>query len=266
MGFEKELTYRMFHQREEMIEHVGYEEEYQLYFAVACGNVPLVETYAQNYLKPEASGNENNGILSKDPIQNTKYHFVIFTALITRLCVEYGMLREEAYTLSDLYINRMDVCDNPHDILHIQGEMLLDFTRRMAAIEKKRVFSLPIMQAIDYINKHLQRTLTLCSIADVLNLNSTYLSHLFKKETGINIKEYITKQKLKSAETMLLYSDMSCSDIAEYFNFSSQSYFIACFKKFTGQTPRQYRQHHQLTSIHSPSWSAESSASSGQHS
>ena len=52
------------------------------------------------------------------------------------------------------------------------------------------------------------------------------------------------KKKLKAVETMLIYSDMNASDIAEYFNFSSQSYFIACFKKATGQTPGQYRKSH----------------------
>lgn len=244
MGSDRELNYRLFRQREEALEHVGYEEEYELYFAIASGNLALVENYAKDYMKPDAAGNENNGILSKNPLQNTKYHFVIFTALITRLCVEHGMLREEAYTLSDLYINKMDVCKKSQDILHIQGEMLLDFTKRMAELEKNRVFSLPIMHAIDYINKHLQDALTLESIAAVLELNASYLSHLFKKETGRNVKEYIMHRKIKAAKNMLIYSDMSYSDIAEYFNFSSQSYFTSCFRKATGQTPHQYRQTH----------------------
>lgn len=174
MGIEKELNYRLFRQREESQEHVSYEEEYELYFAVASGNLALIENYAKNYMKPDAVENKNNGVLSQNPLQNTKYHFVIFTALITRLCVEHGMLREEAYTLSDLYINKIDVCKNSKDILYIQGEMLLDFTKRMAELEKKRVFSLPIMHAIDYISKHLQESLTLETIANVLDLNASY--------------------------------------------------------------------------------------------
>lgn len=181
MGIEKELNYRLFYQREEMLEHVGYEEEYRLYHAVATGNIALVEEIAKDYMNPDASGNENNGVLSKDPLQNTKYHFVIFTALITRLCVEYGMLREEAYTLSDLYINKIDLCNSSSKILYIQGEMLLDFTRRMAELEKKTPFSLPILHAIDYINQHLHDDLSLRTIANVLSLNPSYLSHLFKK-------------------------------------------------------------------------------------
>ena len=227
MGIERELSYRMFHQREEQLEHVGYEEEARLYFAVATGDISLVKEYAQNYMKPDATGNEKNGMLSKDPLQN-----------------EYGMIREEAYTISDLYINKMDVCNNSQKILYLQGEMLLDFTTRMAALEKKANYPIPIAQAIDYINNHLQEPLTLNKIASILGLTPSYLSYLFKKETGTTIKKYILERKLKAAETMLLYSDMSSSDIAEYFNFASQSYFISCFKKATGQTPLEYRQHH----------------------
>lgn len=244
MKTNQELSYRLFRQREEAFEHVTYEDEYKLYYAVASGNISYVEPIAGEYMKPYAAGHEKNGVLSKNPLQNIKYHAVIFVALITRLCVEHGMLREDAYTLSDLFINRIDICKTPSDILYIQGEALLDFTQRMAELEKENVYSLPILHAIEYINKHLQDDLTLHAIADTLHLSSSYLSYLFKKETGRNIKEYIIHKKLKAAEDLLLHSDMGYSDIAEYFHFSSQSYFISCFKKATGQTPKQYRQSH----------------------
>lgn len=244
MDIKKKFHHQFFCPREEAMEHVGYEEEYRLYLAVASGNIPLVEKYAKDYMNSDSAGNERNGILSKNPLQNTRYHFVIFTALITRLCVDSGLPREAAYTLSDFYINKMDICQSIPDILHIQGELLLDFTGRMARLEKERIYSLPILRAIDYINNHLQEALTLDSLANFLRLNAAYLSHLFKKETNRSIKEYIMHKKIQAAKNMLLYSEMSYSYIAEYFNFSSQSHFISCFKKVTGLTPGQYRQKH----------------------
>lgn len=240
----KELSHRLFTQREEAFEHVAYEEEYKLYFAVATGNLDFVKHTAASYMSPTATSHEQNGILSKNPLQNAKFHAVIFITLITRLCVEHGMPREEAYTLSDLYINRIDLCKTQKDILYIQGESILDYTQRMAMLEKENVYALPILHAIEYINQHLQEELTLITIADKLHLSPSYLSFLFKKETGRNIKEYILQKKVKAAADLLLHSDMGYADIAEYFHFSSQSYFIACFKKATGQTPKQYRQSH----------------------
>ena len=65
------------------------------------------------------------------------------------------------------------------------------------------------------------------SLATILKINRNCLSRI---ETG------------KSEPSLSVIRD-----IAEYFNFASQSYFISCFKKATGQTPLEYRQHHYQT-------------------
>ena len=75
MSLEKQLSYRMFEQRELGSSHVGFEEEYALYHAVASGNIETAMEYAREYKKADAASNANNGILSKNPLQNTKYHF-----------------------------------------------------------------------------------------------------------------------------------------------------------------------------------------------
>lgn len=242
MGLEKQLSYRMFRQREENKNHVGYEEEYTLYHAVASGDIEKVKKYAKEFKKTDAVSNVNNGVLSENPLQNTKYHFVIFAALITRLCVENGMEREKAYTLSDLYINKMDVCTTSGAILNIQGDMVLDFTTQMSQLEKENIYSIQITRAIDYIYKNLQKKLSVAEIADDLKLNTSYLSSLFKKETGQCITHFIRQKKIKAASNMLKFSDYSYSEIAEYFCFASQSHFIQCFKQETGLTPKEYKE------------------------
>lgn len=242
MGLEKQLSYRMFQQREEDKNHVGFEEEYVLYHAVASGDIETVRSYAQEYKKADAASNANNGILSKNPLQNTKYHFVIFTALITRLCVENGMEREKAYTLSDLYINKMDTCTDSSTILNIQGDLLLDFTAQMSHLEKENIYSIQVTRVIDYIYRNLQKKLLVSEIAAALGLNASYLSKLFKKETGQCINHFIRQKKIKAASNMLKFSDYSYSDIAEYFCFTSQSYFIQCFKQEMGCTPKEYKE------------------------
>ena len=78
-------------------------------------------------------------------------------------------------------------------------------------------------------------------IADSVNLNVTYISKLFIKETGITISDYIRLQKINSAKNMLMYSDYSCADIAQYFAFASNSHFTQTFKKYVGVTPLQFR-------------------------
>ena len=91
--------------------------------------------------------------------------------------------------------------------------------------------------------------ITVATLADYLNLNPTYLSKLFTKETGMNIGDFILKTKITTAQNMLKFSDFSCLDISTTLGFSSQSYFISTFKKITGQTPKEYRNHHYNSSM-----------------
>jgi AraC-like DNA-binding protein len=83
--------------------------------------------------------------------------------------------------------------------------------------------------------------ISLAELAKACCLSETYLSTLFKKEVGINISTYIMRQKIKTAQEMLLNTKLSAKDIGYYLNFSTQSYFINCFKRECGMTPRQFR-------------------------
>ena len=78
--------------------------------------------------------------------------------------------------------------------------------------------------------------------ADHLGLNRSYLSSQFKKETGINLNDFINLMKIDEATRLLVTTDRSVADIASLLAFSSQSYFQSVFKKHTGMTPLQYRE------------------------
>lgn len=94
---------------------------------------------------------------------------------------------------------------------------------------------------MDYIYYHLNEKIHLQDLAKYVNLNSSYLSTLFKKETGLSVSDYILKRRMDAAKNMLQYSDYTYGDISVILAFSSQSHFIQVFKKQTGLTPREYR-------------------------
>ena len=94
---------------------------------------------------------------------------------------------------------------------------------------------------MDYIYDHLYEQIRLSDLAAQVGLNESYLSVLFKKETGVSISDYVRQRRVEAAEGMLRYSDYSCSDIGNFLAFCSQSHFISVFRKATGLTPRQYR-------------------------
>ena len=83
------------------MEHREPTEEFLFYRAVASGDVEQVKKNCEQGRFVEEEG---VGVLSKDPVINLKYHFVITTAMITRLCRQNGMELEQAFRLSDFYI------------------------------------------------------------------------------------------------------------------------------------------------------------------
>ena len=98
-----------------------------------------------------------------------------------------------------------------------------------------------LQQAIDHIHTHLDQELTLEQIAAVINISPNYFASLFKHATGISPHQYVIRQRVKQAKTMLAKTDLAIADIAFQVGFSSQSHLTQQFKRFTGMTPKQVR-------------------------
>ena len=93
----------------------------------------------------------------------------------------------------------------------------------------------------EYIYSHIKERITIEDLADELGVSASYLSRLFKKETGESVSAYIRKQRIEMAKNMLRYSDYSMIEIANRLAFSSQSHFIQQFREVVGMTPKKYR-------------------------
>lgn len=241
MNINKDLNNRLFIRMENEQAHEEFNREYGFYSNIVRGDINAVKNSFCVPSNENMFENEQYGKLSANKVMNMRYHFVVSVALITRLCVEHGLERELAYTLSDLYISEMDKLNRPEQILNWYNQMLLGFTQKMSELPKQKVYSIQIVKAMNYICSHRTEKMTAESIAGVLGISRGYLSTLFKKETGISISCYIRREKLGASANMLIYSDLSYAEIAEYFGFASQSHFIQCFKKELGCTPSEYR-------------------------
>ena len=206
--------------------------------AVASGDI---DTVTENCKQKVFGNNEGWGHLSDDPITNLKYHFVVTTALITRFCSEGGMPLEEAYGLSDAYIQKMDHCVSESEILKLHDQMALDYASRMRSLKKYATVTKQVSEAIDYIYSHIRERITINDLADAICISPTYLSRIFKKETGLSVSEFIRQQKIELAKNLLRFSDYNLVDIAFILSYSSQSHFIQHFHSQVGMTPKAYR-------------------------
>jgi YesN/AraC family two-component response regulator len=235
-------NYEQLFEPKEPFEHAPFDREMEVYESICSGNLEMVKLLA----KPLCS--KGFGILSPNPIRNIKYHMIVSVAMITRFCINGGMPQEEAYTLSDFYIIKTDECATENEVHELHAQMLADFTKKMHNVKVRNIYSKQIVKAVDYINSHVHERIMIQEISDCLSLSVPYLSRLFKSEVGLNISEYITIKKVEAASGMLKYSEHTLLEISCSLSFSSQSYFIKVFKKYTGMTPKEYQKRYGLFS------------------
>lgn len=180
-------------------------------------------------------------ILSKNKLKNKKYHFMIVTAFLAEACMEGGLSCGEAYMIADIYSQKADSAAACEDLQTLFQDMCLDYAERMREIKKETIISMHIRKCIEHIYADLGADLSTKGLAELTGLNPSYLSKLFKRETGQNVKAYVTAAKMDTAQNLLKYSDLSCSEIAASLGYCSQSAFTYAFRLFSGTTPKKYR-------------------------
>ncbi|WP_339203522.1 response regulator [Paenibacillus sp. FSL R5-0636] len=104
-----------------------------------------------------------------------------------------------------------------------------------------------VKQAIDYINTHYQKKLTLSLIAKHVNLSENYLSRIFKEEVGQSIIHYINTVKMEKAADLILKGNPYIKEISTQIGIHDQFYFTRLFKKHFGVNPSEYKNHVQVT-------------------
>ncbi len=232
----RELERLLFLQQQEEDFHLPLEDEFDFYRSIQQGDLSVLEGHME--IEPL----EGLGTLSANPMRNKKYHLIILVAMITRFCVEGGLDRETAYTMSDMYIRHIDQADTDQKLATIKREVITQYTCTMNEHKKQQPLSLPVVRAMDYIKTHLTLPLTGKEIAAAVSCHPDYLSRLFKQETGSTLSRYVLEQKCHTAKYMLENSTASCTHIGAFLGFSSCSHFISRFKTVEAMTPEEYRQ------------------------
>ena len=96
--------------------------------------------------------------------------------------------------------------------------------------------------ALGYIDKsYMNCELSLGAVADEVGLSPSYLSMLFKKETGRNFSDHLTRVRINRAKELLCCTNKMVYEVAYDVGFSDYRYFSQIFKKTTGMTPRQFQ-------------------------
>ena len=216
--------------------HTTIEFEQYMLSCITRGDVEGLQAYFSSHTAGRP------GKTSDNYLRQTKNIFISSVTLCSRAAIEGGLPSEEALSLSDRYIQHSESFDNSEQVMNLQYHMVMDFTSLVAELNQGKRYNKFMRDVTGYIREHLTDRVTVEQMAADLYVSRSYLSSKFKKETGTTISSYITEQKIKKAMEYLKHTDRSILDISTFLGFSSQGYFQNVFKKYTGMTPKAYRE------------------------
>ncbi|MEK5466310.1 response regulator [Paenibacillus sp. FSL R7-0210] len=96
-------------------------------------------------------------------------------------------------------------------------------------------------QASELIMQLYAEDISLQSVADRINVNASYLSRVFKQETGENFVSFLTRLRMEKAKSLLRDRNIKVYEVAERVGYPNTAYFSKLFKKLSGMSPEEYR-------------------------
>ena len=185
------------------------------------------------------------GTIAKDQLRQLKNTFIVTATLTSRAAIRGGMREDDAFSLSDAYIQRAELLSTYESILNLQYHMLLEYTEQVEQLHRGKHASKLALDVANYVRHHLSESISVDAMAEELYLSRPYLSSKFRREMGQTLTDFILNEKTEEAKRLLRYSDKSAAAIAAYLGFSSHGHCCKVVKKYAGLTPNEYRQKHQ---------------------
>ena len=216
--------------------HNSYSQEQAILRRVRKGDTAALHTWMER--APAIRG----GILAPDHLRQMKNTFIVTATLCSRAAIRGGLDVDDAFSLSDSYIQSCERLDTAKKITNLQYHMVLEFTERVERLHLDEHPGKLAVAVANYVQHHLSENISTEALAQSLYMGRSYLSTKFHSETGIKLNDFILQQKTEEAKRLLRYTDRSAAAIGDYLAFSSPAHFSRVFKKYVGLTPNEYRE------------------------
>lgn len=132
-------------------------------------------------------------------------------------------------------------CDTGQDYIELVGGFVYSAAQCAKAEEGGTD---PILEGVRrFLAENYQREFSMDELADTLHLSKNYLSTYFKGKTGTNLSDHIQFYRVQKAIDLLRNPDHKIGDICGMVGIGNINTFLRQFKKYTGMTPKEYRQH-----------------------
>lgn len=203
--------------------------EEKLHQEIKKGEYTQANVYFDEYI-----GEMKKGCIPQKEVDNRLNH------ILQSLILEYSIyLENEKIKLSEL-VEQYRKSTLLEEMQNVINELISMICMVLVQIKNKH-YRKEIIEIMAYIDEHIGEKITLTSIASQINMNESYISRLFKNETGINIIHYINVCKMEKAKELLKEKNMIVKDVAYALGFEEQSYFNRMFNKYFGINPKDYK-------------------------
>lgn len=155
-----------------------------------------------------------------------------------RLCMERAVL-----ILNSLWGSNLQLDFSQAHITTMYDEVEFVAAKLLSALEDlggNFQIRTKVLEAIVFFIQNHSQDISLSLIAEHLNVNSSYLSRIFKEDTKRGVTNYLNELRMIDAKCLMNYSEDSISRIAEQVGFWSVKYFSKMFKAYEGITPSEY--------------------------
>ncbi len=175
-----------------------------------------------------------------EEVENSKHELIELIIFISRGAIEGGGDPEACLELKDRTMQKLSGMDSFSEKRELVRNTLQEFLDLVIERHKSKKYSL-VMRVKKILQKDYQENLALDEIAERVHLSSSYLSKIFKEETGMTVIEYLTQIRIKKGKDLLSKDKFSLNEIASRIGFYDASYFSRVFKKKEGKTPGQFK-------------------------
>lgn len=212
-----------------------YELENKMMDAVSVGDHELAKqlSYRQSMITFRSR-------MPNNPLREAKGRLIVLNVLLRKAIERAGVHPVYIDDISSRYSIRIEQAASTLELSDYSNRMIDEYCEMVRKRTVRNCHAL-IRNCIMYIEQHYSEELTLTRLANEFFVSRQYLSTLFKKETDINLTDYIQKCQMEHAARMLVDTRLSITEIASQCGHSNTAYFTKIFKKYYSWTPREYR-------------------------
>lgn len=176
-----------------------------------------------------------------DPIRNLRNYAIVLNTLLRKAAEQGNVHPLHIDRLSSAMGKKIEQFHSYDDGVELLQSMVHKYCLLVRNHSMKH-YSKLVQHVILRIENDLTADLSLKAHAQQFSVNASYLSALFKKETGSTLTDYVNHARIDHAIFLLNATDMQIQTIAQYCGIPDVNYFTKLFKRNVGKTPKEYRQ------------------------